>query len=58
MLYKPVPNKDYTPAIAARDGKEIRRAMRNAKAFDWSKLEKIQAILQKKSTDRSPVCGI
>lgn len=56
MPYKPVPNKDYTRAIAKRDGEVIKKALRNAKAFDWSKLEKIQSILQNKTTTKSSGC--
>ena len=56
MPYKPLPNKDYTRAIAKRDGEVIKRALRNAKAFDWSKLEKIQSILQNNTPSKTSGC--
>ena len=56
MKYKPVPNKDYTHEMADRDGKEIRKALKSAKAYDWSKLEKIQAILQQNAPTNVKLC--
>ncbi len=58
MPYKPVPNDQYTKKMADRDRAVINKAVKSAPKLDWSKLEKIHSILQKKSSRHQSGCFV
>ena len=55
MPYKSIPNEQYTKKMADRDRAVIDKAIKRAASLDWSKLEKIQNLLRRKTSAKQDV---